>query len=187
MLETHRLRLRDWHEADLEPFAALCADPVVMEHFPSTLTLEQSAEFVDRIRQHFSKNGWGFWAVECPAGPDFIGFVGLARVRFESHFTPAVELGWRLARKFWGQGYASEAARAALAYGFEDLDLPEIISFTVPANNRSWRVMERIGMQRSESEDFDHPAVASGDPLARHILYRIRAADWRKQERNGGD
>jgi RimJ/RimL family protein N-acetyltransferase len=187
VIETHRLRLREWRETDLEPFAALCADPTVMEHFPSTLTAEQCAEFVVGIGQHFSAHGYGLWAVECRPGPPFIGFVGLARVRFRSHFTPAVEIGWRLARETWGRGYAREAAKAALAYAFEDLDLAEVVSFTVPANNRSWRVMERIGMQRRESEDFDHPALPPGDPLARHILYRIRAIDWHRQESDGAE
>ena len=187
MIESQRLLLREWRESDLEAFAGLCADAGVMEHFPSTLTPAQSAEFVARIRQHFVKCGYGFWAVECRNGPPFIGFVGLMQVGFNAPFTPAVEIGWRLAREAWGRGYASEAASAALRWAFESLELDEVVSFTVPANTRSWKVMERIGMRRSPADDFDHPRLPQGDPLRRHILYRMRALDWSLASEPGRD
>ena len=181
MIQTRRLELRRWKDSDLDPFAALCADEQVMEFFPGTLNREQSADFMARARQHFADHGYGLWALECLAGPPFIGFVGLSRVRFAAPFTPAVEIGWRLARPTWGQGYASEASRAVLRYAFETLDLPEVVSFTVPANTRSRGVMERIGMGRDPSEDFDHPALPEGHPLNRHVLYRLTARDWKSR------
>ena len=125
-----------------------------------------------RIREHFDRHGYGLWAVEVPGVADFIGFVGLAVPRFESHFTPCVEIGWRLAREHWGRGYATEAAHAALEFGFLDLALNEIVSFTATTNRRSRAVMERIGMTRSPDDDFDHPSLPEGHPLRRHVLYR---------------
>ena len=187
MIESQRLLLREWRESDLEAFAGLCADAGVMEHFPSTLTPAQSAEFVARIRQHFVKCGYGFWAVECRNGPPFIGFVGLMQVGFDAPFTPAVEIGWRLAREAWGRGYASEAASAALRWAFESLELDEVVSFTVPANTRPWKVIERIGMRRSPADDFDHPRLPEGDPLRRHVLYRMGALDWSLASEPGRD
>ncbi len=127
-----------------------------------------------RIRSHFEEEGFGLWAVEVSQGAEFIGFIGLAIPSWESHFTPCVEVGWRLAQAHWGQGYAPEGARASLRFGFEELGLDEIVSMTMPANHRSRRVMEKIGMHRDESEDFDHPMIAAGDPLRRHVLYRLR-------------
>ena len=132
---------------------------------------------VARIRAHFARHGFGFWAVEVPGVAEFIGLVGLAVPRFEAHFTPCVEIGWRLARAHWGRGYATEAARAALDFGFRDLNLDEIVAFTVPTNRRSRAVMERIGMTRSAADDFDHPAIPEGHPLRRHVLYRARRPD----------
>jgi RimJ/RimL family protein N-acetyltransferase len=172
-LRTDRLLLRPWREADLEPFAALNADPSVMEHFARPLDRPESDAFVARIMAHFAREGFGFWAVEVPGVAPLVGLVGLARPAFEAHFTPCVEIGWRLASKHWGKGYATEAARLALAYGFETGGLAEIVSFTTAANARSRAVMERIGMHRDPVDDFDHPSLPDGHPLRRHVLYRI--------------
>lgn len=177
-LSTERLRLRRWRREDRGPFATLNADPVVMEHFPSTLSRAVSDGLVDRIEAAFEEQGWGLWAVEVPGVADFIGFVGLSRPGFEAHFTPAVEVGWRLARAYWGRGYATEAARAAVAAGFGDLGLEEIVSFTVPANRRSRAVMERLGMTRGPADDFEHPRIPVGHPLRRHVLYRLPRSHW---------
>lgn len=151
------------------------ADPVVMEHLPSTLTPKQTGEFIGRIEREFEERGFGLWAVEVPGVAPFIGFVGLHAVPFTAHFTPAVEVGWRLAAGHWRRGYATEAARTAAAFGFETAGLPEVISMTTPGNTRSQRVMERIGMTRDPTDDFDHPLLAGGHPLRRHVLYRLRA------------
>jgi len=143
-----------------------------MAHFPSALSKQESDTLADRIHAHLEQHGWGLWAVEVPGVTDFAGFVGLSRPRFDAHFTPCVEVGWRLAAEFWGRGYASEGAAAALTFGFEVLALPEIVSFTVPGNVRSIRVMERVGMTRNPDDDFDHPGLAEGHALRRHVLYR---------------
>jgi ribosomal-protein-alanine N-acetyltransferase len=173
-LRTDRLLLRPWREDDLEPFAALNADPAVMEHFARPLDRPESDAFVARIMAHFAREGFGFWAVEVPGAAPLVGLVGLARPAFEAPFTPCVEIGWRLAREHWGKGYATEAALAALRYGFEELSLDEIVAFTVPGNVRSQAVMGRIGMTRSADDDFDHPSLPEGHPLRRHVLYRAR-------------
>lgn len=172
---TPRLLLRRWRDSDREPFARLNADPEVMTHFPGVLDRSASDALVDLIEGRFAEDGFGPWAVEVPGGEPFIGFVGLARVRFDAHFTPAVEILWRLARPAWGHGYAAEAAREACRVAFEELRLPEIVSFTVPANQRSRAVMERIGMTHNPNDDFDHPQLAEGHPLRRHVLYRLSA------------
>jgi RimJ/RimL family protein N-acetyltransferase len=172
-LETNRLKLRQWRDDDLAPFAALNADPEVMRYFPATMTRAQSDEFAGYVRDTIARQGWGLWAVEVTDGPAFVGFVGLNRVSFEEHFTPAVEVGWRLARPFWGNGYATEAAAAAVTFGFDQLDLEEIVSFTAPINEPSIRVMRRLGMRHDAAGDFDHPRVADGSPLRRHVLYRL--------------
>ena len=174
-LQTERLLLRTWRAEDREPFAVMNADPVVMEHFPSTLTRAQSDGGADSIEAHFTRHGFGLWAVEVPGVTAFAGFVGLAVPSFDANFIPCVEIGWRLGVDYWGRGYATEAARAVLTYGFETLDLREIVSFTVPGNARSIRVMERLGMTRDPGGDFDHPRIADGHPLRRHVLYRARA------------
>lgn len=175
-LRTERLLLRRWRRADRAPFAAMNADPEVMRYFPSALTPEDSDTFVDRIEAGFEKNGFGLWALEVVPAGEFIGFTGLAVPGFDAHFTPAVEIGWRLARPFWGQGYALEAALATIEDGFFRLGLDEIVGFTVPANTRSWRVMQRLGMTREPSTDFDHPGIPEGHPMRRHVVYRIRRA-----------
>lgn len=171
-LATARLRLRPWREADLEPFAAMNADPRVMEHFPSVQSREESDAAARRIMEKLESQGWGLWALEVIGGVPFIGFTGLAVPSFESWFTPCTEIGWRLARSAWGQGYATEAARAALAFGFGDLGLAEIVSFTAVSNRRSAAVIERLGMRRDG--EFDHPRIAEGSPVRRHLLYRIK-------------
>lgn len=172
---TARLRLRAWRDSDLAPFARLNADAQVMAHFPSVLSRADSDGLAARIRAHFDAHGFGFWALEVPGVTDFAGFVGLARPGFRAHFTPCVEIGWRLAREHWGRGYAAEAAWAAARFGFERLGLAEIVSFTAQGNHRSRRVMERIGMTRSPDDDFDHPSLAVEHRLARHVLYRLDA------------
>jgi len=179
ILTTARLRLRQWREEDLAPFAALNADPQVMEFFPKVLTRAESDAVAGRIRDHFARHGFGLWAVEAPGAADFVGFVGLAVPSFEAHFTPCVEIGWRLGREHWGHGYATEAASAALAFGFGARALDEIVAFTVPANIASRRVMGRLGMRRLPADDFEHPAIAAGHPLRSHVLYRLRRADWK--------
>lgn len=173
ILHTERLLLRRWRASDHEPFAALNADPRVMEYFPSVLSRADSDAMVERIAESFARHGFGFWAVEVPGVTPFAGFVGISVPRFTAHFTPCVEIGWRLAPAYWSRGYASEGARAALRFGFDVAGLAEIVAFTVPANLRSRRVMEQIGMTRDPADDFDHPAVAEGHPLRRHVLYRI--------------
>lgn len=173
-IRTDRLLLRDWRDADRLPFAALNSDPEVMEFLPKLLSQEESDAMVQRIRNHREQHGFSLWAVEVPGVAPFIGFTGLSVPRFDAPFMPCVEIGWRLARHAWGKGYATEAARAALQFGFEQLGLVSIVSFTVPGNRRSWRVMERIGMKRNPAEDFDHPHLPAGHPLCRHVLYRIQ-------------
>jgi len=155
------------------------ADPVVMEHFPSTLTRAESDAGVGRIRAHFDSRGFGLWAVEVPGVAPFIGFIGLQVPRFEAHFTPCVEVGWRLAPAHWNRGYATEGAEAALRFGFSELGLSEIVSMTTTANIRSRRVMEKLGMTRDPKDDFENPLVADGSPHKTHVLYRIAASTRR--------
>ncbi|HET6998837.1 MAG TPA: GNAT family N-acetyltransferase [Solirubrobacterales bacterium] len=172
-LSTPRLKLRGWLPEDGEPFAALNADPTVMEFFVAPLSRAESDDLIGRIEVGFAQRGFGLWAMELRSSGEFIGFTGLATPPFEAHFTPAVEIGWRLARSAWGHGYATEAARASLAFGFERAGLGEIVSFAVVGNRRSRAVMERLGMTHDPAEDFDHPHLPAGDPLRRHALYRI--------------
>ena len=178
-LETERLILREWRDEDREPFARMNADPRVAEFLAGPLTREESDGLVDRTMLRWSEDGLGLWAVERGADGTFIGFTGLARHRFEAPFMPAIEVGWRLAVDAWGHGYATEGARASLAFGFEERGLDEIVSFTVPANVRSRAVMERLGMTRDPADDFDHPNLPPDSPLRRHVLYRLSRADWR--------
>jgi RimJ/RimL family protein N-acetyltransferase len=172
-LRTDRLLLRRWRADDLEPFAALNADPAVMRYFAGTLSPAESDTVAARIARHFDERGFGLWAVEIPGAVPFAGFIGLQNPGFDAHFTPCVEIGWRLAAECWGRGYATEGARAALEFGFTTLGLAEIVSFAVEANHRSRRVMERIGMTHNPADDFDHPRLQAGDPRRRHVLYRI--------------
>jgi len=178
---TERLLLRAWRDGDLPALVALNADAEVMRHFPSPLDAEQSVQLLARIRAHFAEHGFGFWALERRDTGELIGVTGLAHVGFDAPFVPAVEVGWRLARAHWRQGYASEAARASMAVAFERLALDEVLSFTVPANLPSQAVMRSIGMQRDAAADFLHPRVPEGHPLQRHVLYRIRRVQWEAQ------
>ena len=172
-ITTERLLLRRWREADREPAARMCADPEVMRHFVAPLTTEQTEGMIDRLRAHFDEHGFGVWAVERRADDAFLGFTGLPTIGYEAHFTPAVEIGWRLAREAWGHGYATEAATACVTYAFEELDLDQLVSVTVLANVRSRAVMERIGMTRDLDGDFEHPLVPEGHPIRPHVLYRL--------------
>lgn len=174
-LQTDRLTLRRWRPEDRAPFAAVNADPRVMEHFVAPLTRAESDALVETIEAAFEQRPYGLWALQRRADGAFLGFTGLCDVGFEAPFAPAVEVGWRLAREAWGHGYATEAALASLAYGFEVVGLPEIVSFTAVANRRSARVMERIGMTRDARGDFEHPRIEVGHPLRPHVLYRIGA------------
>ncbi len=171
-LVTPRLRLRRWRDADREPFAAMNADPEVMEFFPALQSRAASDASIDAWQAQFETQGWSNWAAELAASGEFIGFVGLSVPRRTLPCSPCVEIGWRLARPFWGQGLASEGARATLGAGFERIGLAEIVSFTALANRRSRAVMERIGM-RNAHQDFEHPGVPEGHALRLHCLYRI--------------
>lgn len=170
-LRTERLILRPWREADLAPFATLNSDPIAMEYFPKLLTREESDAMVGRIRAHFDREGFGLWAVEVPGIAPFIGFTGLARPSFMSD---SIEVGWRLMREHWGAGYATEAARASLAWGFANLPVPEIVAMVVPDNLRSQRVMAKLGMARDPGADFEHPNIRAGSPRRHHWLFRLQ-------------
>lgn len=176
-LETERLVLRQWRPADRESFAALNADPRVMEFFPETMDRCASDAMADRCEAMIVERGWGLWAVEVKQSGRFIGYVGLHIPAAELPFSPCVEVGWRLARDAWGKGYATEAARSAFEVGFAQLELPEIVSFTALGNRRSRAVMQRLEM-REDAHTFDHPSVAPGHPLRRHCLYRLARELW---------
>ncbi|MBD9426878.1 GNAT family N-acetyltransferase [Pseudomonas sp. PDM15] len=178
-LTSERLILRPWREDDLDALAQLCADPEVMAHFPAVLDHAGSAELLGKLMAHQAEHGFTFWCLERREDGAVIGFTGLARVGFAAPFVPAVETGWRLARPFWDQGYALEAARRSLQFAFEELELSEVVAFTVPGNVRSWGLMERLGMRRDLADDFEHPGLPVGHPLRAHWLYRIDREDWR--------
>ena len=178
-LRTPRLVLRQWRESDREPFAALNADPSVMEFFPALQSREASDASIDAWQSQFTLRGWSIWAVDMAESGRFIGFVGLSVPRRILPCSPCVEIGWRLARSDWGLGLASEAASEALRAGFERVGLPEIVSFTAVGNARSRAVMERIGM-RNAGEDFEHPGVPEGHALRLHCLYRLSRDKWRQ-------
>jgi RimJ/RimL family protein N-acetyltransferase len=173
LLMTERLVLRRWRESDLEPFRRMNADPRVMEFMPKLLDATESDALVDRMEKHFEERGFGLMVAELRESGEFVGFVGLSVPQFEAPFMPAVEIGWRLAAEYWGKGLATEAARETLRFAFEKVGLESVVSFTVPANMRSRRVMERIGMTHDPREDFDHPQLPVGHPLRRHVLYRV--------------
>ncbi|MGI5839375.1 MAG: GNAT family N-acetyltransferase [bacterium] len=168
-IETPHLRLRDWEASDLAPFRQLNADAQVMRYFPKTLTHEETDSFAAAIRQEFAAYGSGLYAVETKADREFIGFIGFHRATFAADFTPCVEIGWRLKRATWGQGYATEGAKACLDYGFNNLGISEVYSFTAKINKPSERVMQKIGL--TFVQEFDHPRVDPGSPLCRHVLY----------------
>lgn len=177
-LETTRLILRPWLDRDRAPFARMSADPQVMAYLLPFASPEAVNAWIDRQQTHLKTHGFCFWAVESKADGTFIGAAGLLRVGYEAHFTPAVEVGWRLDRRFWGQGYAPEAAARAIRFGFEHLDLQEIVANTVPANRNSRRVMEKLGMSHTAADDFDHPLVPIEHPLRRQVLYRLPRDRW---------
>jgi RimJ/RimL family protein N-acetyltransferase len=174
-LETARLRLRSWRDADVEPWVEMCADLRVMEFFPSTIARAQAEAMAGRMRAGLERDGYGWWPIEVKGGTAFAGVILLQEIPFEAHFTPAMEVGWWLAFESWGHGYATEGARAALGYAFEELHRAEIVAITTPVNVRSQRVMQRLGMTRDPNEDFENPRVAAGHPLRTHVLYRVRA------------
>jgi RimJ/RimL family protein N-acetyltransferase len=178
-IETPRLRLRQWRESDREPFAAMNADPAVMEFFESPQSRAASDASINAWQAQFAANGWSNWAIELRESAEFIGFTGLSVPRRTFSFSPCVEIGWRLARTAWGYGYATEGARACLRVAFERLALPEVVSFTAVSNQRSRAVMERIGMHNA-NQDFEHPGLTEGHPLRLHCLYRITGAQWRQ-------
>lgn len=184
-IETPRLILRRWRDEDREAFAALNADPEVMRYFPHPLSREESDGLVDRIEARFDSDGIGQWAVEGRMDGRLLGFTGLAPATFEATFTPAIEVGWRFAREAWGRGYATEAGRAALRFGFKVRGFDEILSWTSVLNLRSIAVMERLGMLHDPADDFDHPNLPAGDRLRRHVLYRLTADEWSRSQREG--
>ena len=180
-LETSRLRLRQWREEDVEPLYAMTSDPEVQAHFASVQDRDKTRSMFEKLHAIIDEKGWGFWAVEVKATRRFAGFCGIKEVSFEAPFVPAVEVGWRFVREMWGNGYATEAAKASVAFGFGELGLDEIVAFLLPGNRRSAAVCERLGMTRDEAGDFDHPwfqegqLALNGQPLRRHALYRLRA------------
>jgi len=177
-LDTERLRLRQWIASDLVPFAKMNADPHVMEFFPARLDRQASDALAGRIEAKIAERGWGLWAAEARATGEFIGFIGLQPPLDQLPCSPCVEVGWRLAQPYWGKGFATEGARAALRFGYEKLGLDEIVSFTVPANRRSRAVMERLGMHEDKAGMFEHPSIAPGSPLRLHCLYRLSRKRW---------
>ena len=172
-LQTSRLILRNWKQNDIEPFAILNSDPRVCEFLPNVLSQEETLTSVMKIQSHFKKHAFGLFAVELISTKTFIGFVGLKYFSFDSHFTPSVELAWRLSWENWGQGLATEAPQKVTQYGFETLGLPEILAITAKNNQRSRRVMEKLGMFTNEDENFLHPQLEYSHPLAEHVLYRF--------------
>jgi ribosomal-protein-alanine N-acetyltransferase len=177
-LRTARLLLRRWRASDLDPFAAINADPAVMEYFAATLSREESAELIARIERGFDEHGYGLWAAEAPGETELIGFVGMEDVKPELPCAPAVEVGWRLDRRFWRRGLASEAAAGVVAFAFGRLGFDSLVATTSRPNERSRAVMERLGMSYDPAEDFIHPALPSDHPLAPHVLYRLDRTAW---------
>ena len=179
-LHTPRLLLRQWRDSDREPFARMNADPDVMRHFPSVQTRQRSDAVVDALSEDIEKRGWGFWATELRSTGEFIGFVGITVPRQPLPCMPCVETGWRLAKEHWHKGYATEAARESLRFGFEDMGLSEIVAFSALSNNSSRAVMTRLGMTRDLGADFEHTAVPLGSPVRPHCLYRLSCVTFRK-------
>jgi RimJ/RimL family protein N-acetyltransferase len=171
-LHTRRCVLRQWKDSDFAPWAAMNADAEVRRYFPKVLSADEANGEAQRCRDAITQRGWGMWALEVPGVSAFAGFVGLNVPHYDAPWVPAVEIGWRLAREAWGQGLATEAAQAALGFGFEKLGLHEIVAIAVPGNAPSLRVMDRVGLVRDEDGDFDHPRIEAGHPLQRHVLYR---------------
>ncbi|MGN6610828.1 MAG: GNAT family N-acetyltransferase [Angustibacter sp.] len=182
-IRTERLLLRHWRPDDRPPFAALNADPAVMEHFPAPQDRATSDASVDRFEQRLTEHGWGFWALERLDTGEFIGFTGLNPVPDDLPVAPGIEVGWRLAHAHWGHGFAPEAAVAALRVAFGSLHAPEVVSFTSHANDRSQSVMRKIGLRRRPEADFDHPRFPDW-PGRRHVVYAITAGQWREGARD---
>lgn len=178
ILTTQRLLIREWKESDVLPFAAMNADRQVMEYFPGILSWSETKDLLARIATHIKQHQFGLWAVELKNSGEFIGFIGLNIPQFSTHFTPCIEIGWRLAQSYWGKGLATEGAEAVLAYGFNQLKLAEIVSFTAKTNLRSRRVMEKLGFSYTESDDFNHPKLALSSSLSQHVLYRLSATQF---------
>lgn len=176
-LETERLKLRQWKESDYLPFSEINADPVVMEYYPKTLSIDESNAMANKLKGLISGQSWGFWAVETKNKNEFIGFVGLHKSTYDLPVTPCVEIGWRVCRKYWGKGYATEAAQESLKFAFEELKLSEVYSFTSVSNKRSWSVMERLKMENTK-KNFEHPIIPEGHPLREHVLYKITSEQW---------
>jgi RimJ/RimL family protein N-acetyltransferase len=181
-LSTERLLLRGWLPEDLEPFVQMNADPEVMRYFEAPANRQETEIAYKRIIDLLDQRRFGLWAVEVVSSKQFIGFVGLQVPRFETHFTPCVEIGWLLAKEHWGQGYAPEAAQAVLSDGFLRIGLSEVVSMTATLNKPSMRVMEKIGMTYDPQDDFDHPLVVEG-PLRRHVLYRLKRSQWQAAQK----
>lgn len=178
IIETKRLILRTWSKEDADPYFKINQDPKVIEFLLGPLTMEKVNDFIHAVNKHQDTHGYTLWAAELKETGELMGFIGLSYTTFKSHFTPAVEVGWRLGSQFWGKGYATEGAKACLEYGFKQRGLKEIISFTVPANIRSLRVMEKIGLKRIVNGDFAHPKLATDHPLSKHVLYRLNAGEY---------
>ncbi len=179
--ESERLILRTWQESDLATFIMINQDPLVMEHMPAPLTAKDSTAFRDRILAHFKQHGFGLYACEVKKTGEFIGFIGLNIPSFKAHFTPTVEIGWRLSAAHWGKGYATEGAKLILEKAFSQFQLPEITSFTVPANVRSQRVMQKIGLHHSPNDNFIHPILGADHPLGLHVLYRLTKEEYEQK------
>jgi len=173
IIETDRLILRTWTDSDLQPMFAINQDPKVMEYFPGLQDLETTKNFIAKVNNHFEKHGYSLYACVRKDSNEFIGFIGLLIADFEAHFTPATEIGWRLSSKHWGQGFATEGAKAVLDYAFRELKIPEIVSFTAEGNAKSIKVMQKIGLRHNANDDFDHPKLDDTSPLKRHVLYRL--------------
>lgn len=177
MLTTDRAILRQWRTSDREPFAAMNADPEVMRFFDRNRSRAESDATASKLEAHIGEHGFGFWAAELIDSGEFIGFVGIEHTPDNLPCSPAVEIGWRLDKRFWGMGLAPECARACLLYAFSRLNLEEVVSFTAASNIPSMRVMEKIGMKRDKSADFEHPAVPEEHPIRPHVFYRIGRND----------
>lgn len=178
ILETDRLILRTWQDSDIESFCEMNVDPEVMAFFPSLCDRECTLKLIEKCKQQYKDYGYTYYAVELTSTSEFIGAVGLLHANFEAHFTPAVEIGWRLAHRFWGHGYATEAAKAVLDYAFTKLNIKALVSFTAAINHPSQRVMKKIGLKHDPADDFNHPSVDSKSPLYPHVLYRLSQSDY---------
>ena len=178
VISTPRLILRAWTDQDLDAFAEIQADPIVMQHFTMTMSRDETSQMLKRICEHFDKHGFGWWAAALKDTGRFIGYIGLSIPQYEMKFTPCVEVAWKLASDTWNQGLATEGASAALDYAFEVLKLKEVVSYTTLENHSSRRVMQKIGMIADPEYDFDHPKIPAGHRLCRHVFYRISQKAW---------